>query len=392
MIIDELFFNKEKWISYSLSSLATEISTRVENPSTSEYDRFVGLEHFVSGDIKIKNYGSTASLTSAAKKFEAGDILLARRNAYLKRSSLVNFNGVCSGDAYVLRENEELIVPSFLSLLTNSKPFWVFANANAAGTMSKRVKWRDLEALEIKLPPIEVQKQINEAVWSVEEAIDANNYLLNSLATKRSLLRELKHFKSPIQKIKLAELLINIEAGKSLNGRNIPVKEHEVGVVKVSAVGPVGFDEKENKILINQEEFITKHRVSSGDLLITRANTTELVGRVCLVKEDYPNLMLSDKTLRLIYDKEKVNAIFLFEMLKSFSVRRQIESFATGTGGAMKNISQKEIMNLKIPFLSKEEQTELAEELSLIEALEVQLRERIEKLKELQQLIINKVF
>ena len=185
MIIDELFFNKEKWISYSLSSLATEVSTRVENPSTSEYDRFVGLEHFVSGDIKIKNYGSTASLTSAAKKFEAGDILLARRNAYLKRSSLVNFNGVCSGDAYVLRENEELIVPSFLSLLTNSKSFWVFANANAAGTMSKRVKWRDLEALEIKLPPIEIQKQINEAVWSVEEAIDANNYLLNSLATKK---------------------------------------------------------------------------------------------------------------------------------------------------------------------------------------------------------------
>lgn len=392
MIIDELLFNKENWSTYPLSSLAIEVSIRVENPSTSEYDRFVGLEHFVSGDIKIKNYGSTANLTSAAKKFEVGDILLARRNAYLKRSSYVNFDGICSGDAYVLRENVEIISPKFLSLLTNSKNFWEFANANAAGTMSKRVKWRDIEALEIKIPPVELQNQINEAIWSIEDAIDANNKLLNSLAIKRSLLRELKHFKNPVQKVKLAEVLTDIEAGKSLNGRNIPIKEHEVGVLKVSAVGPVGFDEKENKVLIDQEEFITKHQINSGDLLITRANTTELVGRVCLVKEDYPNLMLSDKTLRLIYDKEKVNATFLFEMLKRFSIRRQIESFATGTGGAMKNISQKEIMNLQIPFISKEEQTKLAEELSLIDNLEVQLRERINKLKELQQLIINKVF
>ena len=36
-----------------------------------------------------------------------------------------------------------------------------------------------------------------------------------------------------------------------------------------------------------------------GDLLISRANTVELVGAVVLVKRDYPNLMLSDKTLRL---------------------------------------------------------------------------------------------
>ena len=79
-------------------------SKRVDNPRESEYERFVGLGNFVSGDIKIKTWETTENLDSSAKAFQAGDILFARRNAYLRRASLVDFDGCCSGDALVLRK------------------------------------------------------------------------------------------------------------------------------------------------------------------------------------------------------------------------------------------------------------------------------------------------
>lgn len=111
--INTLKLDKSKWKLTKLGELADEISVRVDNPSKSKYDRFVGLEHFVSGDIKIKNWGTTENLVSSTKAFQKGDILFARRNAYLRRASLVEFDGCCSGDAFVFRENHDKVVPGF---------------------------------------------------------------------------------------------------------------------------------------------------------------------------------------------------------------------------------------------------------------------------------------
>ena len=148
-----LILDKSSWTLTKVGDLANDISKRVDNPGKSEYDRFVSLRNFVSGDIKIKTWETTENLASSAKAFQSGDILFARRNAYLRRASLVDFDGCCSGDAFVLRENHEKVAPGFLAFLMNSNALWDFANSNAAGTMSKRVKWRDLAEYEFLLPP-----------------------------------------------------------------------------------------------------------------------------------------------------------------------------------------------------------------------------------------------
>src|SRR5687767_8473432 len=114
-----------------LGDVAYEVSDRVDHPSTSGYDRFVGLDHFVSGEFRISKWGTTNDLISAMKLFKAGDTLFARRNAYMKRASLADFEGICSGDAIVLRNNEKMI-DGFLPLLLNTDHFWEYAIANAA--------------------------------------------------------------------------------------------------------------------------------------------------------------------------------------------------------------------------------------------------------------------
>ncbi|MEL7659112.1 MAG: restriction endonuclease subunit S, partial [Bacillota bacterium] len=150
----------------------TEISIRIDNPSKSGLDRFVGLEHFISGELVIRNWGSTENLVSAMKVCKAGDVLLARRNVYLKRASMVDFDGLCSGDAIVLREKHGKLIPGFLSFVLNTNQFWEYANANADGSMSKRINVKTLMKYEFLLPPIEDQRRISELLWSADALME----------------------------------------------------------------------------------------------------------------------------------------------------------------------------------------------------------------------------
>ena len=141
--------SKEGWTTVTLGDIAENISVRVNDPSKSGLDRFVGLVHLDSGSVAVSRWDSTESVTSLMKQFQAGDVLLARRNAYLRRASAVDFEGVCSGDAYVLREKPDAVVPGLLKYILNTNRFWEYAIANADGSMSTRVKWKHLEKMKI---------------------------------------------------------------------------------------------------------------------------------------------------------------------------------------------------------------------------------------------------
>ena len=215
MVNKVLNLDKTSWKLTKVGDLAKDISKRVDNPGESEYDRFVGLGNFVSGDIKIKTWETTENLASSAKAFKAGDILFARRNAYLRRASLVDFDGCCSGDAFVLRENHDKIVPGFLAFLMNSNALWDYANSNAAGTMSKRVKWRDLAEYEFLLPPKDQQVQLAKLLWAMDGVVEKEKEVLKELDnTYLTLVDNLFS--------KKGELVSLLDLGELLKGKGIP--------------------------------------------------------------------------------------------------------------------------------------------------------------------------
>lgn len=176
-------FDKAKWKPVTLADVADEIASRIENPSESGYTRFVGLEHFVSGELVIRNWGTTENLASAMKVCHAGDVLIARRNVYLRRASMVDFDGLCSGDAIVLREKQDIIVPRFLPFILNTDRFWEYANANADGSMSKRINVKTLMKYTFLLPPLEEQRRLAELLWAADETIQKYNATLHAIQT-----------------------------------------------------------------------------------------------------------------------------------------------------------------------------------------------------------------
>ncbi len=141
----------------------------------------------------------------------------------------------------------------------------------------------------------------------------------------------------------LDELIVRIDAGRSPKAHGRPATSAEQGVLKVSAVSWEEFDAAENKALLEGEEIGDTPTVRAGDLLISRANTVQLVGAVVLAQQDHPNLMLSDKTLRVVPASSAFPLELLLHALRTREVRAVFEDDATGTSDSMRNLSQEKI-------------------------------------------------
>lgn len=164
-------------IKYKLGDVVKVRSERVNNPASCSYDKFVGLEHYVSGEIEIKKYGDTSLLKSAMKVFRAGDILVARRNVYLKRASIVKFDGITSGDSIVLQVENKLL-RRIIPFVLNTDNFWEYAEKFSDGTMSKRLSPKVLLEYEFMLPELDEQEKLAELLWAANNTKDAYKKLI----------------------------------------------------------------------------------------------------------------------------------------------------------------------------------------------------------------------
>ena len=104
-------------------------------------------------------------------------------------------------------------------------------------------------------------------------------------------------------------------------------------------------------------------QVMPGDLLMSRANTTELVGHIAIVPEGVERLMLCDKLYRLDVFREATNPVFLSYALRSHSARRQLMSDATGASSSMQNIGQDTVRSCILPMPPEIEQRSIVERL-----------------------------
>ena len=356
---------KPGWKVWRFDQMATNVNVRIDKPSESGMEHYVGLEHLDADSLKIRRWGTPSDVEATKLCFKVGDIIFGKRRAYQRKLGVAEFEGICSAHAMVLRAKPDVVLPEFLPLFMQSDVFMNRAVEISVGSLSPTINWKTLAAQMFSLPPGEVQADLVTAIRAYDSAIgEYVNALAGSVALINSLREEIFGFKATPQV--LGDLLADIQAGKSLLGMNHPPSPTEKAVLKVSAVGSDEFLPDESKVLLEQVQFLSLHAVRDGDVLITRANTPDLVGMVCLVEGDYPNLMLCDKTLRLV-PRAGISGLLLAESLKTRNARQYLSANATGTGGAMKNISQAKIRSMPVTY-PNEAMSQRAEE-SLLTAI-----------------------
>lgn len=192
--------------------------------------------------------------------------------------------------------------------------------------------------------------------------------------------------------IRIKWVVASIEQGWSPQCENFPISEpDEWGVLKVGCVNGGEFKPSENKKLPPELAPIPAYSLKRDDLLISRANTRELVGSAAVVDADFNQLMLCDKLYRLRLTKECMSS-YLAAYLGTPQARSQIELEATGASSSMLNIGQSAILELFTPLPKVTEQREilrfLSAEKSRLNGLHIEAQNAINLLKERRSALI----
>ena len=187
--------------------------------------------------------------------------------------------------------------------------------------------------------------------------------------------------------------LRSIEQGWSPQCEGFPAEPGQWGVLKVGCVNGSRFNADENKALPASLDPIPALAIRRGDVLVSRANTRELVGSVAVAHVDRDKLLLCDKLYRLRTDEDRCVPEFLALYLTASAVRSVIEAAATGASSSMLNIGQAAIIGMQIALPPHAEQLAmlafLGGETAKIDSLVEEQRRLIELLKEKRQAVIS---
>lgn len=307
--------------------------------------------------------------------------------------------------------------PAYLALVLRTPDFLAHLVASASGnTTKRRIRPEFFESREVPLPPLNRQRTIvaahragmNRAAELEREAEETETQATAAFETALGFIppaplpdrpvfvasfRDLDRWShegvlrrtvegdatptSPYPTVQLRDVIADLENGWSPKCHDQPAEDEEWGVLKLGAVSFGVFDPRENKALPPDLEPRPGLEVKSGQILISRANITRLVGATALIGETRSKLMLCDKIFRVVPRAPAlIDEGFLTEILRISDVRRQIEANLTGTSPTMKNISKPALMRLTFPLPPKTRQIAMATTLTGARANAVNLREQ----------------
>lgn len=379
-------------IKYKMSDVVDEISIRENSPSTSEYTRFVGLEHYVSGEVEIKRYGSTEHLDSAMKVFKNGDILVARRNIYLKRASVVHFDGLTSGDSIVLRAKNER-VGRLLPFIFNTDSFWDFADQYSDGTMSKRLSPKTLMQYEFTLPDEDKQEELADILWATVRVRDGYYSLLSNTEelVKAHFIEMFKNGDYPL--VKAEDVCDFITKGTTPKSDEIYADSFEgsipyLKVYNLSFTGEMLFwDEPQYISREVHEGKLARSKVYPGDVLMNIVGPP--LGKFAFVTEEFKEWNIN-QAIAIFRAKEMVIPKFLLYALMQPDVLGPFLEQAKGV--RQLNFSLEQCRNLQFPLPPMSEQQEFIKFAEQIDKSKKELNIQIDRITKLMRTLIQQQF
>ena len=405
----------EHWEVKRLKMAAALVDKKTEAEEESPLP-YIGLENVESWTGKLLPISEDVVPSGMANLFAAGNTLFGKLRPYLAKACNPTFDGLCSTELLVLQGRE--IDRRFLLFFLLSDGFIKQVDASTYGSKMPRANWDFIGNSRVPLPPLPEQRVIadflDRETGRIDTLVGKKRELIVRLKERRAALitRAVTRGLDPAAKLKdsgvewlgmvpqgwevkrVKHVVATLVQGWSPQCESYPVDgPEEWGVLKVGCVNGGAFNPGENKRLPPELEPMPELGIREGDLLISRANTRDLVGSAAVACENYPNLMLCDKLYRLRLRSRLCTPRFLADYLGIRMVRGQIELDATGASDSMQNIGQSTILELTIALPPLAEQRAIADHLDRetgkLDRLTASVEAAIERLQEYRAALIT---
>ena len=332
------------------------------------------------GSMAVREHKPGAALSNGYSYFQTGDVLVAKitpcfENNKIAVARIDREHGFGSTEFHVIRPSTSELDARYLAYFLRQDSVRELGQKRMTGSAGqRRVPRQFLENLEIPLPPPGEQRRIA-AILDQADALRLQ---------RRQALEFLDDLPSKIFAENFGDLISNdmgwpvvsvrqfvrgFQSGKNLVSDDKDDPNAQFRVLKVSAVTSLSFKPEESKALPVNYNPPVNHLVAQGDLLFSRANTSDLIGATAFVDHDVHNVVLPDKLWRFVwFDDGRVEPLFVWFLFRQRGFRDQISRRATGTSGSMKNIPQEKVLDISVGFPPFPSQQEFARQLNEIRA------------------------
>ncbi|MET3205301.1 UNVERIFIED_ORG: type I restriction enzyme S subunit [Arthrobacter sp. UYEF13] len=341
-----------------------------------------------------------SEIGSTKQLVRPGDVMLSKIVPHIRRAWIVPPSGdrrqIASGE-WILFRSPRIHGPYLRHLLTSDFFNRQFMQTVAGvGGSLLRARPAHVAKLHIPLPALDEQRRLAAILDKADELrIKRRRALAHLDAFKRSLFDTV--FGDPIRNERnwpsrrVSEFISNAIGGKNIVGAvDIPGGHR---VLKISALTSLRFDPSETKPLPAGYFPPDNHIVRPGDLLFSRANTSDLVGATVLVGNVPGNLALPDKIWRLVRDPGlPTEPRYVESLFQHRSFRSQISSLASGSSGSMKNISKPKLFGVAIGLPPAELQRVFADRVDTVERISDDARRQLAELDALFASLQHRAF
>lgn len=348
----------KEWTTVTLGDICN-LPQRWKKKDTKSYS-YIDI---ASIDSQTKKITATQQISSASAPSRAtthlvpGDVLVSTVRPNRNAVAMVppdQTDAIASSGLAVLRPTKHKVDSRYLFHAVQTKYFIQQCCDLATGASYPAISDSKIRSIAIPLPPLAEQRRIADILDASAETIQKTEHFQRSLLPLVVNTIEKKVASSDGT---LGNLIGSISSGKNVAESRDPNQKNRV--LKVSAVTSGTFKSEESKPLPEMYLPPKDHQVRSGDILVSRANTTQLLGASALVQNEVENLYLPDKLWRVI-PQDGVDPYLLWGILQTRTVRARISQRATGSSGSMKNISQKNFLLVPCATFSRSESAKLA--------------------------------
>ena len=378
--IDLNNLDKSTWEPFTFEEIASKVSETVD-PNKTDLSIYIGLEHIDADDIHIRRQGTPDDVNGQKLKCYPGDVIFGKRRAYQRKAAIVDFEGICSAHAFVLRAKPNVIDPQLFPFFLHSDQFMHRMVDISVGGLSPTINWGDLKHQEFLLPRKDQQAQLAELLWAMDEVIEREKKVLeifNSYLESSSKYI----FKLNTKRIPLIELCSDTPK----YGANSPSTEYdnEIRYIRITDIGEFG---ELNNDKVSAAVHEVKYLLTYGDFLLAR---TADPGRSYYYKDGDGICTHAGYLIKFKLDLNKILPEYLYYYTNSKEFKTWINQ--TTRKGTISNINANEFSKLKIPFVDISNQKESIKKINSIYSKLKQVKSKLDSSQSLQKSIINQIF
>jgi len=343
------------WTRVAFGEVVRLSKARVTDPHAAGIERVVGLEHIDPGDLRIRRWSEVADGTTFTSLFKPGQVLFGKRRAYQRKVAVADFEGVCSGDIYVLEPANDRLMPDLLPFLCQTDAFFDHAVGTSAGSLSPRTNWTSLADFKFLLPPIQEQARLVEAL----QACRVLRERLQDAIQLSSELREAAFASAVAQQSMVREALTGLatfRSGKLIKISDLPKEQDDLH--KVPVIGGNGL-----------AAFTIEHLPEAPVPCIAIGRVGEYCGAVHFINQ---NCWISDNALFVKSHSDRLRPRYLELCLRYLHLNRH------STGGAQPLMTQGIINRFKLPIPTLNQQDAIIAADQAIEEATQELLDRLE--------------